>query len=209
MEDKLKRSVAHLKSVSPLMSETMNDNGDKKKMHAQSESGVESDPIHGSLGPPKCDEDDFATPEQKLMAKMKNYKPLQYRDDPETWDATVGSIKWAETHLQTRLRDPNLHKESYWYYDLSKKRNEGLFAGERVSKGPKYDDREDLDTDIAGTLKSARVAEDFHGVRHPNRFTGEFDSEGNHIVSGDSSGKGLFTPGEKIKYDKDGMPVDR
>ena len=34
MEEKLKRSVAHLKTVSPLMSETMNDNGDKKKAHA-------------------------------------------------------------------------------------------------------------------------------------------------------------------------------
>ena len=40
MEDKLKRSVAHLKAVSPLMSETMSDNSDKKKAHAQSESGA-------------------------------------------------------------------------------------------------------------------------------------------------------------------------
>lgn len=66
-----------------------------------------------------------------------------------------------------------------------------------------------MDPDVDGTLKSARVAEDYHGIRHPNRFTGEFDSEGNHLVSGDSSGKGLFSPGQRIKYDKDGMPVDR
>lgn len=72
------------------MSETMNDNDDKKKAHAQAEGGAsaESDPIHGSLGPPKCEEDDFATPEQKLMAKMKNFKPPSYRDDPDTWDVT-------------------------------------------------------------------------------------------------------------------------
>ena len=93
------------------------------------------------------------------------------------------------------MRDPNLHRESYWYYDLSKKRNEGLSEGGRVSKGPRYDDGEELDPDVAGTLKSARVAEDFHGIRHPNRFTGEFDDEGNHLVTGDASGKGSFTPG--------------
>lgn len=88
MEETLKRQAAHLKAVSPIMSETMNDNGDRKRVHAQAESGVESDPIHGSLGPPKCEEDDFATPEQKLMAKMKNYKPQQFKDDPDVWDAT-------------------------------------------------------------------------------------------------------------------------
>jgi hypothetical protein len=99
MEDKLKHAAAHLKVVSPLMSDTMNDNGDKKKIHAQAEEGAQSDPIHGSLGPPKCDEDDFATPEQKLMNKLKNYKPQKFVDDPDIWDATVGSIKWAEQRL--------------------------------------------------------------------------------------------------------------
>ena len=40
MEDKLKHAAAHLKVVSPMMSETMNDNDDKKKVHAQAEAGA-------------------------------------------------------------------------------------------------------------------------------------------------------------------------
>ena len=53
-------------------------------------------------------------------------------------------------------------------------------------------DCNDEDADVTATLKSARTAEDFFGVRHPNRYTGEFDEEGNHIVHGDASGKGAF-----------------
>lgn len=90
------------------------------------------------------------------------------------------------------MRDPNLHKESWWYFDLDAKRNKGLKAGDKVDRGPRYYDGDDHDTDIDGTLKSARYAEGFYGVRHPNKFTGEFDQDGNHLVSGESSGKGLF-----------------
>ena len=38
---------------------------------------VESDPIFGSLGPRKCESTDFATEEQRLMDKMKNYSPRE------------------------------------------------------------------------------------------------------------------------------------
>jgi len=43
-----------------------------------------------------------------------------------------------------------------------------------------------------GTLRSAKIAEDFYGVRHPNRFTGEFSDKGDHEVHGDKSGKGAY-----------------
>lgn len=124
------------------------------------------------------------------------------------------------------MRDPNVHKDSWWYFDLDKKRNEGLKPGEKVDRGPLYYWGDEHDPDVDGTLKSARLAEDFYGVRHPNRFTGEFDKDGNHVVSGDSSGKGSFlnkgapgaadedgpggpgsvSKGERMEFDEDGNP---
>lgn len=50
-----------------------------------------------------------------------------------------------------------------------------------------------------GTLRSAKIAEDFFGMRHPNRFTGEFNSQGNHTAQSSMSGKGAY------KY-KSGLP---
>lgn len=41
---------------------------------AQAHEQSSSDPIHGSLGPPKCEDDDFANEEQRLVNKMKNAK---------------------------------------------------------------------------------------------------------------------------------------
>merc|ERR1712032_1184105 len=45
---------------------------------------------------------------------------------------------WAENNLNEPLRDPNMHRESWWYFDLDKKRNEGLDPGEKVDRGPVY-----------------------------------------------------------------------
>jgi len=54
---------------------------------------------------------------------------------------------------------------------------------------------------VLGTLRSAKIAEDFYGLRHPNRFTGEFDGSGVHSARGDKSGKGAYK-------DKSGLPKD-
>jgi len=119
-----------------------------------------------------------------------------------------------------------MHRESWWYFDLDKKRNEGLDPGEKVDRGPVYHYSETHDKDTEDTLKSARLAEDFFGARHPNRYTGEFDDNGNHIAK-KNAGKGAYqTPGahagltgdyayggnygvEVVKFDKNGFPLDK
>ena len=64
--------------------------------------------------------------------------------------------------------------------------------GEKPDRGPVYKYSEEHDQDVDSTLKSARLAEDFYGVRHPNRFTGEFSDDGEHLVKGDDAGKGKY-----------------
>ena len=125
------------------------------------------------------------------MDKLRNSVPAKFEDDPEVHDATQKSIGWAEKNVGEALRDPNLHRESWWYFDLDAKRNEGMEPGEKVDRGPIYHYSETHDKDTDDTLKSARQAEDFFGVRHPNRYTGEFDDKGNHIAKGDA-GKGKY-----------------
>jgi len=160
------------------------------------------------------------------MDKLRNSVPAKFEDDPEIHDATQKSISWAEGNIGEPLRDPNKHRDSYWYFDLDKKRNEGLEPGEKVDRGPIYHYSETHDQDTDDTLKSARVAEDFFGVRHPNRYTGEFDDNGNHIAK-KNAGKGQYqTPGahagltgdyaspgaggvEVVKFDKNGFPLDK
>lgn len=51
-----------------------------------------------------------------------------------------------------------------------------------------YDAKDDKD--IKSTLKSAKLAEDFYGYSHPNRFSGEFNSDGEYICKGEHCGKG-------------------
>ena len=64
-------------------------------------------------------------------------------------------------------------------------------------------------------------------MRHPNRFTGEFSSDGKHIAPSNNSGKGNYqTPGAQagltgeyaypgaggvqvVKFDKNGHPLDK
>lgn len=145
------------------------------------------------------------------MDKLRNSVPAKFEDDPEIHDATQKSISWAEGNIGEPLRDPNKHRDSYWYFDLDKKRNEGLEPGEKVDRGPIYHYSETHDQDTDDTLKSARYAEDFFGARHPNRFTGEFDDQGNHVAKG-NVGKGQYQiPGaiEVVKFDKDGFPLDK
>ena len=125
------------------------------------------------------------------MDKLLNSKPRTMVEDPDHAD-TQNSIKVAEGTVGESLRDPNLHKESWWYFDLDAKMNEGLDPGEKVDRGPIYRYSEKHDSDIDGTLKSAKLAEDFYGVRHPNRFTGEFSDDGAHLVNGEEAGKGKY-----------------
>jgi len=47
-------------------------------------------------------------------------------------------------------------------------------------RGPEYTVGADDENEVLGTLRSAKTAEDFYGLRHPNRFTGEFDGSGDH-----------------------------
>lgn len=41
---------------------------------------IGSDPIHGSLGPPKVPKEDL-TPEQQFEQSLRNMKPLELKDD--------------------------------------------------------------------------------------------------------------------------------
>jgi len=43
-----------------------------------------------------------------------------------------------------------------------------------------YDMDPETDDEIKSTLKSSRLGEEFFGYRHPNRYTGGFDGNGNY-----------------------------
>ena len=57
-----------------------------------------SDPIHGSLGPKKYKEEDFANDEQRLEYELRKKKPIKYEIDPDIHDSTQKSIQWAENN---------------------------------------------------------------------------------------------------------------
>ena len=48
----------------------------------------------------------------------------------------------------------------------------------------RYNYSPDDDSEMASTLKSAKLAEDFYGYSHPNRFTGHFDDDGEYQGKG-------------------------
>ena len=81
-----------------------------------------SDPIHGSLGPSKCasaDNDDM-NEEQRLVKKFNNYVPQTFDLDEDQHPDTQRSIEWAENSLDTKIDNPEYHRNSYWYADKSK-----------------------------------------------------------------------------------------
>jgi len=61
---------------------------------------------------------------------------------------------------------------------------------------------------VLGTLRSAKIAEDFYGLRHPNRFTGEFSGKGVHEVHGDKSGLGAYKNDSGLPKDMVGTPEE-
>ena len=60
---------------------------------------AQSDPIHGSLGPPDTYHPDDHTPEVQFEMAMRNKKPLKMVDDMESMD----SLQWAEKNRGYKL----------------------------------------------------------------------------------------------------------
>ena len=100
---------------------------------------IQSDPIHGSLGPKKIDMDDL-TPEQQFEEKQRRKKPVVFKDDKDQVD-TVDSIKWAEENTGSKF--PEYVKK------------------EDMKKPVKYTlhDSDDEDDDTVETRKSVKTAE--------------------------------------------------
>lgn len=73
---------------------------------------MQSDPIHGSLGPPpfrKYEPND----EQKLENELRQYKPIEYDHEQETVYDTENSIKTAEAIVGDKMAEP---------YDVEKRK---------------------------------------------------------------------------------------
>ena len=109
---------------------------------------VQSDPIHGSLGPPPTRIVE-PTPEQKFEAEQRLFKPRTYTDDPDVVDVTANSIKIAETLTKTKFPEP---------HDVAARK-----AREDKKKPPlvnwKMQDSDDEDPDTVETRKSLKTAE--------------------------------------------------
>jgi len=79
--------------------------------------------------------------------------------------------------------------------------------GKPFDRGPEYNTYGDDEQDVLGTLRSAKIAEDFYGLRHPNRFTGEFSAEGEHEAHPSQSGKGAFKNNSGLPKEMIGTPI--
>lgn len=101
---------------------------------------IQSDPIHGSLGPKKIDMDDL-TPEQQFEEKQRRKKPVVFKDDKDQVVDTADSIKWAEENTGSKF--PEYVKK------------------EDMKKPVKYTlhDSDDEDDDTVETRKSVKTAE--------------------------------------------------
>lgn len=101
---------------------------------------IQSDPIHGSLGPKKIDLDDL-TPEQQFEEKQRRKKPVVFKDDKDQVVDTADSIKWAEENTGSKF--PEYVKK------------------EDMKKPVKYTlhDSDDEDDDTVETRKSVKTAE--------------------------------------------------
>jgi hypothetical protein len=107
---------------------------------------MESDPIHGSLGPPGGRKIEL-TPEEKLEEELRQYRPITYEHEHDTVVDTNNSIKIAETITGNKMAEP---------YDIEK-RNKILGNPEAV----KYQlhDSDDEDPETYETRRSLRTAE--------------------------------------------------
>ena len=71
---------------------------------------IQSDPIHGSLGPPKVPLDDL-TPEQAFEEKQRRMPAPDLKDDKETTIDTADSIKTAEKLVGAKMAEPEDPKQ--------------------------------------------------------------------------------------------------
>lgn len=101
---------------------------------------IQSDPIHGSLGPKKIDMDDL-TPEQQFEESQRRKKPVVFKDDKEQTVDTADSIKWAEENTGQKFPEPT--------------------PKEDMKKPVKYTlhDSDDEDDETVETRKSVKTAE--------------------------------------------------
>jgi hypothetical protein len=134
--------------------------------------------------------------EQRFEYGLRNKKPIVFYDDLDSVVDTAESIKTAEKVVGSDLGTPNEFKKSYWYTDKDlSDEDKKLSKEERLEKtrGPVYKYTEERDqSEVENTLHSVRYAEDFYGVRHPNRFTGEFSGNGDHLVKDGTAGLGKY-----------------
>lgn len=122
---------------------------------------MESDPIHGSLGPPPGRKVD-PTPEQALEEDLRKYKPREYTHEVETVKDTENSISTAEKLVGSKMAEP---------YDVEKKKAKDAKNGPPTVRYTIHDS-DDEDPDTIETRKSLRTAEHMLGSRF---FTNETD----------------------------------
>ena len=103
------------------------------------QSRAQSDPIYPSTGLEKMKSD--STPSSKLEADLRERKPQEFKDDPESHQDTQSSISWAEKNLKTEFKLPK-------FSDDEKK----LRKAEVIDPDSNIWDDDD---DIKSTLKSA------------------------------------------------------
>ena len=104
---------------------------------------VQSDPIHGSLGPPPPPAAEDLTPEQQFELKQRGMRPLELEDSEEVVD-THNSVKVAEGIVGAKMTEPSDPEE------LAK-----------LEKSPKYKlhTSEDEDEDTKETRRSVKLIE--------------------------------------------------
>ena len=111
---------------------------------------VQSDPIHGSLGPPKAKREDL-TVEQQFEWDQRRIKAPKLVDEEETVGVTNQSIKIAEGIVGAKMPNPQSPEE------LKK-------VTERQVQYPHYDS-DDEDEDTVETRRSIKTAEKIHTQR--------------------------------------------
>lgn len=119
-----------------------------------------SDPIHGSLGPPKRPPYEPSA-DEKVEADLRSRKPIKYKYEDETVHDTEKSIAIAEKLVKGKMQEP---------HDVIKAEMKKSKANPLV-KYPVYDS-DDEDPDTVETRKSLKTAEKMLKARF---FTNESD----------------------------------
>lgn len=133
---KMKKEQENLQLTSPTYGMTF----------VQNHSG--SDPIHGSLGPPKSKTVFEPSAEAKLEADLRTYKPRSFTHDQEEVLDTEHSIKIAEKLTKGKMAEP---------FDVEKRDKKLKTYAPVVSYT--IADSDDEDADTVETRKSLKTAE--------------------------------------------------